>query len=213
MKIINVFLLVSVICLVGAGSASAQQAAKPAATPAPVLTAMEQELTRSLATLGKSDPPAYFLGYTVTETQRAEVMGSNGALLSSLQTRSRWLEVQVRTGNYDLDNTRKVGERGGLPPGGSGAQALVDDDAAVLRRTVWLETDRQYRAAAEALIKIQTGKEVQVETAEGRAPDFSKEQPHTSVDPAVSIQVDRHPCRPGLRFELRAPGTRGSLWM
>ncbi|MGH9704805.1 MAG: TldD/PmbA family protein, partial [Candidatus Acidiferrales bacterium] len=57
----------------------------------------------------------------------------------------------------------------------------------------WLETDRQYRAAAQALIKIQTSKEVQVETAEGRAPDFSKEAPRVSVSQPVSFRVDRKP--------------------
>ena len=36
-------------------------------------------------------------------------MGSNGALLSSEESRSRWLETQVRVGSYDLDNTHKVG--------------------------------------------------------------------------------------------------------
>src|SRR2546422_3553231 len=39
----------------------------------------------------------------------------------------------------------------------------IEDAPAVLRRAIWLETDRQYRAAAEALIKIKTGKEVRSE--------------------------------------------------
>ena len=44
-----------------------------------------------------------------------------------------------------------------------------------LRREIWRETDRQYRAAAEALIKVKTSQQVQVQTAEGAAPDFSHE--------------------------------------
>ena len=67
-----------------------------------------------MAVLGKADPPAYFIDYTVTETQRAEVMGSNGALLSSEERRTRWLEVQVRAGSYALDNTRKVAREANL---------------------------------------------------------------------------------------------------
>src|SRR5260370_9218388 len=74
---------------------------------------MQQDLDRSMAAFAKPVPPAYFLGYTLTDTQRAEVSGSNGALLSSLEARNRWLEVEVRTGSYDLDDTRKVGERQG----------------------------------------------------------------------------------------------------
>jgi predicted Zn-dependent protease len=158
----------------------------------PLLAALQAELNRSMKTLGTLDPPAYYIGYTVTDTQRVDVSGSNGALLNSNETRNRWLEVSVRTNNYDLDNTHKVGERQ-MPSGGPGTSVPVDDDTEVLRRAVWLETDRQYRAASEALIKIKTGKEVKVETAEGRAPDFSREDPHTYIGPQVSIAVDRKP--------------------
>ena len=150
------------------------------------------ELDRSFKTLGSQEIPAYFIGYTLTDTQRAEVSGSNGALLSSSEVRNRWLQVAVRTGDYNKDNTHKVGERQ-LPAGGPGTVAPIDDDAEVLRRAIWLETDDQYRAAAEALIKIKTGREVKVETAEGQAPDFSKEQPHKSFGPQVSFTLDRTP--------------------
>jgi len=163
-----------------------------AAKPSPLIGAMQTELDRSFKTLGSQDISAYFIGYTLTDTQRAEVSGSNGALLSSSEVRNRWLQVAVRTGDYNKDNTHKVGERQ-LPAGGPGTVAPVDDDAEVLRRAIWLETDDQYRAAAEALIKIKTGREVKVETAEGQAPDFSKEQPHKSFGPQVSFTLDRTP--------------------
>jgi TldD protein len=158
----------------------------------PLLAALQTELERSLKTLGTLDPPAYYLSYTITDTQRVNVSGSNGALLSSDAARNRWLEVSVRTGSYNLDNSHKVGERQ-MQSGGPGTPVPIDDDAEVLRRAIWLETDKQYRAASEALIKIKTGKEVKVETAEGRAPDFSREQPHTYIGPLTSISVDRKP--------------------
>ena len=174
------------------------------ATAVTLLNAMQQELDRSSAALGKADPPAYFLGYTLTDTQRAEVQGSNGALLSSQEQRNRYLEVQVRVGNYDLDNTRKVGERQGFQPATPGSPVPVDDDAAVLRRFIWLDTDRQYRAAAEALIRIKTGKEVKVQTAEGQAPDFSREKPQNNVAAAAWFQLDRRPWEEKVRVYTRA---------
>ena len=122
-----------------------------------------------MATLGKSDPPAYFMSYTVTESNRAAVSGSNGALLSSTQAQSRWLEAQVRVGSYDLDNTRKVAGGGG-DGGGYGEPIPVDDDAGVVRRAMWRQTENEYRAAADALIKIQTGRDVQVQTVMGARP-------------------------------------------
>ena len=73
--------------------------------PSPLFDAMKTELNRSLKILGEQDPAAYYIGYTVSDSQRATVSGSNGALLSSDETRNRWLEVTVRTGSYELDDT------------------------------------------------------------------------------------------------------------
>jgi TldD protein len=158
----------------------------------PLLAAMQVELGRSMKTFGAQDPAAYYLGYTITDTQRVNVSGSNGALLNSDENRNRWLEVFVRTGNYQLDNTHKVGERQSQSAG-PGTPVPIDDDEEVLRRAIWLESDKQYRTAAEELIKIKTGKEVKVDSVEGRAPDFSREEPRTYIGAQVSIAVDRKP--------------------
>jgi TldD protein len=167
--------------------------AKPASNSAPpVLTAMQEELNRSMAGISKSEPPDYFISYTVADRQYAEVSGSNGALLSSSENRARWLEVQTRVGTYQLDDTHKLGDR--QPSWTSpGTTMALDDDIDVLRREIWRETDRQYRAATEALIKVETSQQVQVQTAEGNAPDFSREKAHVSIGPRVEIKVDRTP--------------------
>ena len=193
------------IWLASAGPQVAQAAPPPDAQAkrSPLLAALQAELDRSMKALSAQQPPAYYLGYTVTDTQRTEVSGSNGALLSSTEGRNRWLEVTVRAGSYDLDNSHKVGDRQ-LQNGSPGTPVPVDDDAEVLRRAIWLETDKQYRAADEALIKIKTGKEVKVETVEGRAPDFSREQPHTFIGPQVSIAVDRKPWEEKVRAYTKA---------
>ena len=164
---------------------------------------MKTELDRSVSVLAKLDPPAYCISYVITESQNAEVSGSNGALLSSAEAKNRWLEVAVRAGNYELDNTRKVSGRQVPPNAGPGASVPLDDDAEVLRRTIWLETDRQYRGAAEALIKIKTSKEVNVQTAEGQAPDFSREQPHTYYGSPASFTLDRKPWEQKVRAYTR----------
>lgn len=169
----------------------------------PLLAALQAELDRSMKTYGTQDPQAYYVGYTVTDTQRVDVSGSNGALLNSSEDRRRWLEVAVRAGSYQLDDTHKVGERQ-MENESPVVPVPVDDDPEVLRRAAWLETDKQYRAAEEALIKIRTGKEVKVETAEGKAPDFSHEQPHVSIGPQVSINVDRTPWEAKVRAYTKA---------
>ncbi len=171
----------------------------PAGKSSPLLPAMRTELDRSMKTLGTQDPAAYYIGYALTETQRANVTGSNGALLTSEEDRNRWLEVTVRTGSYQLDDTHKVDGR--QPPnGGPGTSAPIDDDPEVLRRAIWLETDKQYRAAAEALIKIQTGKEVKAQSEEGKAPDFSHEKPKSYIGPWASFQLERKPWEEKVRL-------------
>ena len=162
-------------------------------TPPPaVLTAMQDELSRSMQAYSAADPPAYFLSYTVSDRQLADVSGSNGALLSSTEDRARWLEVQSRVGSYQVDDSHKLGDR---PPSWTspGTNVPIDDDLPVLRREIWRETDRQYRAAAQALIKVKTSEQVQVQSLESTAPDFSSEQAHTSIGPRVEIHVERKP--------------------
>jgi TldD protein len=193
-RVVSLCAALSLLALLVPVTARVAQAAPPD-TPAkrsPLLAAMQTELDRSFKTLNAQDPAAYYLGYTISDTQRAEVSGSNGALLSSNENRNRWLEVSVRTGSYDLDNTHKVGARE-EQRGGPGEPVPIDNDTEVLRRAIWLETDKQYKAAAEALIKIKTGKEVKVESAEGAAPDFTHEQPHTYIGPETSFQLERKP--------------------
>lgn len=185
-------------------SASLAQAGPPDTQPkkSPLLATLQTELERSMKTLKAQDPPAYYLGYTITDTQRADVSGSNGALLNSAETRDRWLEVTVRAGSYDVDDTHKVGERQ-QTSSGPGELVPLDDDPDVLRRIVWLETDDQYRAASEAYIKVKTGREVKVDSAENRAPDFSREQPHTYVSAPVSFTLDRKPWEERVRAYTR----------
>jgi predicted Zn-dependent protease len=179
----------------------AQQAA-PAA-PSPLIVTMGQELDRELPILSKATPPVYFLSYILTSTDRSEVMGSNGALLSSEESHSRWLETQVRVGSYDLDNTHKVGNSASSQ-GSFGTSVPIDDAPDVLRRAMWQETDKQFRAASEGLIKINTSKEVQVQTAEEHAPDFAREKPHTFYGPEVSVHPDRKPWEEKVRLYTRA---------
>lgn len=177
--------------LLGAAGVKAGPPDAPAKR-SPLLDTMQAELERSVRAFGSQQPKAYYIGYTITETQRADVSGSNGALLTSNEAHNRWLEVSMRAGDYKLDSSHKVGERQ-AQVGGPGAPVPVDDDPEVLRRVIWLETDKQYRATAEAFIKVSTSKEVKVETAEGSVPDFSQEKPHTFVGPRASFAIERKP--------------------
>src|ERR1700733_2733003 len=164
---------------------------EPTEAPA-ILATMQSELDRSMAGYSKADPPVYFISYTIADREYAEVSGSNGALLSSTENHARWLEVQTRVGSFKQDNTHKLGDR--QPSWTSpGTSTILDDDLPVLSREIWRETDKQYRAASQALIKVKTNQQVQVQTAEGAAPDFSSEAPRTFTGPHVEMRGDRAP--------------------
>src|SRR6202789_941274 len=98
------------------------------APPPAVLVAMKDELDRSMAAMSKADPAAYFISSTVADRQYSEVSGSNGALLTSTETRARWLEVQTRVGTYQLDDTHKLAHR---QPSWTSPSTSVVVDAAV----------------------------------------------------------------------------------
>jgi len=179
---------------------AAQAAPAGQAAPSPILAALQQELDREMDVIGKADPPAYYLSYTVTDSDRSEVTGSNGALLASQEGRSRWLEGQVRVGSYQVDNTHRIGNDGPAFPGSFGEPVPIDDDPAIIKRAMWRETDNQYRAAAEAFIKVKTGKDVQVQTVAQGAPDFSREKPQMFYGPHATYTVDRRPWEAKVRL-------------
>src|SRR3982074_3099914 len=150
-KWIHVLCVLSALC-----SVSPAVFAGPPDAPAkrsPVLAALQAEMERSFKALKAQDPPAYFLGYTVTDTQRADVSGSNGALLTSTEGRNRWLEVSVRAGSYTLDNSHKGGERQ-QANGGPGTSGPVDADAEVLRGAIWLGANKQTEASSARLLEL-----------------------------------------------------------
>src|SRR5688572_4911969 len=163
-----------------------QQAAVAQSAPAdPVQRALEEEVKRAMGVLTqKGNPKPYFLSYQVTETKSAEITSSLGALQYSSTDRQRILDIEVRVGDYNLDNTHQIrGQRGG-----GGEQALsrpgsvlmpLDDDVDALKSVIWLETDRRYKAAVERFINVQANRAVRVEE-EDSSGDLSREKPEKS---------------------------------
>lgn len=174
-------------------------ATPPATEQSLVLQVMSEEVERSFPLLQRADPAAYFLSYTAQEQARADITASNGGLVSSTQDRRRLLDVQVRVGSYDLDNTRKVA---GDFSFGSFSFAVpralpLEDDAAALRLAIWPATNESYRQAAEAFLKVRTS--AQVKATKEEAGDFSREEPEVWLGPLARLEVDRREWESRLR--------------
>ena len=74
----------------------------------PALAILQSELQRNFQVLKKEQTPAYFMSYTMYDTRSSSIVASFGALQRSDEDRSRFATVEVRVGDYHLDNTHPI---------------------------------------------------------------------------------------------------------
>lgn len=132
----------------------------------------------------KGDPPPYYMAYEVTEEESQIITTGLGSLLTNNKSHRRILDITVRVGSPKLDNYHNFLEhRLRFTPG---APLPLDDVPNAIRRAVWLDTDRTYRAAARRLIEIKSNAQTQM-AAEDQSDDFSPEKPvvHEEIPPRV----------------------------
>ena len=150
------------------------------------MRAMKDELARSITQLQlqKMDKP-YFLAYRMDEINQSTISAMLGSLTQEQPARMRMIGVEVRVGDYALDNSNYFSTRnfGGGMAGmfSSISQAPLDDNYQQIRRSFWLATDTQYKKALEDL----SGKRAALEMRKHAddVPDFSKETPATDTEP------------------------------
>jgi predicted Zn-dependent protease len=194
---LGVATLLVLIIAVGAAPSSgsiARHRAPVDRAASPVLTAMQQELARSMETLKARPLPAYFMSYEITERRSVSVQGAFGTLSSSNDSRSRSLGVDLRVGSSKFDNTHPI--RGGMPSFDfadrfSSAQVPIEDDAEAIRRVLWHQTDSRYKHAVETYTRAKANVQVLV-AAEDSSADFSPEPAVSAVEVPVNVTVDRH---------------------
>jgi len=157
------------------------------------MRAMKDEMARTLSQLQlqKMDKP-YFLAYRIDDMNRTAVAATLGSVTEEQPTRMRLLGVEVRVGDYALDNSNYVSLRG-LASGGAGMfssirQATLDDSYGQLRSTLWLATDNQYKKALEDLSAKRAVLANRSHT--DSLPDFSKEASATETQAAETSQAD-----------------------
>ena len=154
-----------------------------------VMKAMHDELDRSMKQLQLEQlEKPYFISYRVQDRTSLDTSATFGALLTGGLARARYLTVQVRVGDYQSDNSNFMTD----PPQANGLTENtllpVDDDYQELRRQIWLATDSAYKAALEMLSRKRAALENR--KARENLPDFSKEQPITSLEPFAPVKMD-----------------------
>lgn len=171
------------------------------------LAVLQSELQRNYDALKKEATPAYFLSYTVHDTRSTRIAASYGALDQSDDARSRFASVEVRVGDYTLDNTHPIrgDSRANSPRLNQVALPLAegaDTDQAV-RLALWRVTDRTYKQATEAYTRVKANVAGKVRE-ENPAPDFTHEDAQTYIGEPVAYTVDAKEWQARLR-RLSAP--------
>jgi TldD protein len=161
----------------------------PPVKKAAVAQALEEEMRRAKETLTQKGPqPPYFISYQVTDSDLVSISAKYGALQNSDARRIRLLDVDVRVGDYEFDNTHQIRGFGGFNSPRS-IPIPLEDDLDALKSSIWLETDRRYKSALERLIQVKANRAVKVEE-EDKSADFTRETPQTAALPSVKPAVN-----------------------
>jgi TldD protein len=158
----------------------------------PVMRAMVDELGRSVSELQFKDlEKPYFIQYIVLDQERYRASATFGALTASDMNRARYVQAQVRVGDYQFDNSEFVAGGGfqGAPPSGVTSQTVIDNDYGAIRHALWLATDAAYKQAVEQFARKRAF--VQNKTRGEQIPDFSKEDPVAVIGARRTFPIDR----------------------
>lgn len=157
------------------------------ASPDEILRAMRDELNRSISELKlESLERPYFIEYTLTVSDEFHTSANLGNLTEKSNQKRAILDVKVRVGSYELDNSNFMDISSMFFGGGDIAERFsarfvpIDLNYKVLRREIWLATDAAYKNAAEVYSKKLASLKniIQKDTI----PDFSKVKPFKGVD-------------------------------
>lgn len=138
-------LIRALIFLLGLAAALTAHASEE--TPV-TIRAMRDEIAREIKELslpGVEHP--YFLEYTLLDEEDLKIKASFGALLDVSSEKTRYLQVGVRVGDKDFDQSNFGSDFSGV------YTIAFEDDYDALRHELWLVTDLIYKDAVEVLAK------------------------------------------------------------
>jgi predicted Zn-dependent protease len=182
------FLSLCLLLTLFAAPALLGQTAAAGATDPVLLHTLQQELDRAMSSLSKADPAPYFISYAGNEEFGSVIVGSNGALLANIKRHERTVDVSVRVGSRDLDNTHGENRFNAVTT----AALPLEDRGDAIARVLWINTDRMYKKATQGFLEIKTDTKVRADE-EDSSPDFSTEKPEVYIGKeSVPPKFDHH---------------------
>jgi TldD protein len=170
------------VCLV---EGAAAQSSRPG-----LIAILQAELSRNVDVLKQQSVPAYYAAYTLHDSRSTQILASVGAIDRSDENRQRSATVEVRVGDYQLDNTHPIrGDARALSPRLLQVSLPLSDEEKPIRLALWRATDRSYKQASEALTRVRTNVAAKVQD-ENPAPDFSREEKQEHSGSTASYTLD-----------------------
>jgi predicted Zn-dependent protease len=181
----------------------------------PLLDIMVAENARWMKALATGEPPAYYLAYQIVDNRVVNIDAEGGAVITDSDDKDRNLDVEIRVGSPALDNTRVLSDpqtaglndpltRHGVMPFGTDKQAIANH--------LWLETDRRYREAEQALTYVE--QDQQTLSKKAKVGDFSAAPAEVFVGKIATLEFDKAAWIQRLKRcserALRGKATRGS---
>jgi predicted Zn-dependent protease len=183
-KLLTVVALAVLLCAV-----DGQRVARSAGSP--VVGILQSELQRNMQVLKQQSVPAYFGAYTVFDQRNAQVLASFGAVERSEESHERFATVEIRVGDYNVDNTHPIrGDARATSNRLSPISLPVTDDEKPIRLALWRATDRTYKAATEALTRVKTNIAAKVQD-DNPPPDYSREDSQSYSGPVAAYSLDQ----------------------
>lgn len=175
--------------------------------PKPALIALlRSELDYAMAGLSSQTEPVYWLAYEVTDRDELSIGARDGGLVQSKRERTRSLDVDVRVGDYKLDQTKALPgefERGGyrgvelLPvPERDVNEARTYETGSpfveATRNGVWIATNRAYEAARQRYqLVAQSKQRAQGREDREKVESYTPAKAVTRFEPISPLVVDQ----------------------
>lgn len=176
--------IILITCLIPFSSAYSEQPF--------LIKAASAELKRTMSELKDQQFPPYFISFSITDIERFTIRSSFGNLVADSEDKRRILDMDLRVGNHDFDNSHII--RGNVFNFGSGISSVnlpLNDDEKAIRAAIWFAVDKEYKGAVEKYQKLITNKAVKVQEEDTSA-DFSREKPQKYFGNKISISINHN---------------------
>jgi len=147
---------------------------------------LKTEVNRNFAVLKENPVPAYYISYRVQDAQIYNIIVSFGKLVFNSPMHHRLYNVDVRVGDYEMDNTREI--KGGNSSRNFSNNALaLENNPLAVQKTLWQNTDQVYKDAVKQFENVKANVAVKV-ASEDKSGDFTKENPEKYFEQPLAVK-------------------------